>query len=185
MHFTLLVICGPGEDPYDKMLPYQATDLNPDVPRIFLEFVEDEDADVDPETGKRGFWQNPDAEWDWCRIGTPRGSILPATRGLAWYHDGYGDRYRRDTARTGDCRFSRGMPEGWPDWDDTKGARPLPFAVDAVITRDGTWHGVWNTDNLGRHRNREERIHWYETFHARFLDGLAPDAMLYTFDAHI
>lgn len=35
------------------MLPYRATNLNPDVPSAFLEFVED--IDIDPETGRCGF----------------------------------------------------------------------------------------------------------------------------------
>lgn len=185
MHFPLLVICSPDENPYDKMLLYQATNLNPDVPRVFLEFVEDEDMGVDPETGRHGFWQNPDVEWDWCRIGTPYGPILSATRGLAWHHDGYSDRDRRDIARAGDCDFSRGMPQSWPDWDEMAGDRPLPFAIDAIITQDGTWHDIWSADDLGQYQNREEHIRWYETFRERFLDGLASDTMLYTFDCHI
>lgn len=77
------------------------------------------------------------------------------------------------------------MPQGWPDWNETAVDRLLPFAIDAIIMQDGTWHDVWDANDLRPHPNREKRICWYETFRERFLDRLAPDTMLYTFDCNI
>ncbi len=40
-----------------------------DCAKEFLQFVEDSDADIDDETGKKGYWENPNAKWDWFRVG--------------------------------------------------------------------------------------------------------------------
>jgi len=40
-----------------------------DVPKEYLEFVEDEDGEIDGEIEKRGYWYNPNAHWDWYEIG--------------------------------------------------------------------------------------------------------------------
>lgn len=58
------------KDEIDELLyPFMEYDGEADYPQKFLEFVEDEDADIDPETKKHGYWQNPNAKWDWWVVG--------------------------------------------------------------------------------------------------------------------
>lgn len=40
-----------------------------DCPKKHLTFHEDEDCDPDPVTGKKGYWENPNAKWDWYLVG--------------------------------------------------------------------------------------------------------------------
>lgn len=50
----------------DMMAPYCEQTKDPK----YLEFHEDEDCDeVDPKTGKKGYWANPSKTWDWWVIG--------------------------------------------------------------------------------------------------------------------
>lgn len=64
-HFSVLVI---GPDIEKQLAPFQENNMG-DCPKQYLSFVEDEDADPDEETGKKGYWRNPNARWDWYRIG--------------------------------------------------------------------------------------------------------------------
>ena len=65
MHFSLLVIAPEHEDLDALMDPYWQDNIDSDI----AEFEEDEACDVDPITGKRGCWWNPQTEWDWWVIG--------------------------------------------------------------------------------------------------------------------
>ncbi len=64
-HFSVLVI---GPDVDRQMAPYQENNMG-DCPKQFLEFYEDEDAKIDSETGKKGYWRNPNSKWDYYRTG--------------------------------------------------------------------------------------------------------------------
>lgn len=64
-HFSVLVI-GPNVE--EQLAPYQENNMG-DCPKQYLTFHEDEDADVDEETGKRGYWENSNAKWDYYRTG--------------------------------------------------------------------------------------------------------------------
>jgi len=64
-HFSVLVI---GENVEEQLAPYQENNMG-DCPKQFLVFHEDEDSDVDEETGKKGYWSNPNAKWDYYRAG--------------------------------------------------------------------------------------------------------------------
>ncbi len=60
-HFTVLVI---GDEVDEQLAQYQENNMA-DVPKEYLEFEEDNECDVDAETGKRGHWYNPNTTWDW------------------------------------------------------------------------------------------------------------------------
>jgi hypothetical protein len=64
-HFSVLVI-GPNIE--EQLAPYQENNMG-DCPKQFLAFQEDEDSDPDEETGKKGYWENPNAKWDYYRPG--------------------------------------------------------------------------------------------------------------------
>ena len=56
-HFNVLVV---GDNVDEQLAPYQANYMC-DVPEKYLEFLEDDEFDVDAKTGKRGQWHNPNA----------------------------------------------------------------------------------------------------------------------------
>lgn len=64
-HFTVLVI---GENQEEQLAPFQENNMG-DCPKEFMVFEEDEDYDVDEETGKKGHWHNPNSKWDWYVLG--------------------------------------------------------------------------------------------------------------------
>lgn len=64
-HFTVLVI---GDDIEKQLAPYQENNMG-DCPKEYMQFTEDEDYDVDEETGKKGYWSNPNTKWDWYSVG--------------------------------------------------------------------------------------------------------------------
>lgn len=64
-HFSVLVI---GPDVDRQLAPYQENNMG-DCPKEYLAFVEDEDSEIDEETGKKGYWRNPNSKWDYYRTG--------------------------------------------------------------------------------------------------------------------
>ena len=81
-HFSVAVVTNTGsEEEVERLLaPYQENNMG-DCPEEYLEFIEDEDADIDDETGKRGYWENPNAKWDWYRIGGRASGLLKLKSG--------------------------------------------------------------------------------------------------------
>jgi hypothetical protein len=70
-HFSVLVITEQAPPAFEEALaPFQENNMG-DCPKQYLAFneVDDDDYDVDPETGKRGYWENPNAKWDWFVLG--------------------------------------------------------------------------------------------------------------------
>lgn len=79
-HFAVAVISD-GTKTVDELLaPYQENNMGT-CPREYLEFYEDDECNVDPDTGIRGYWQNPNAKWDWYQIGGRWRGMLRATKG--------------------------------------------------------------------------------------------------------
>lgn len=64
-HFSVLVI---GPDVEAKLAPFQENNMG-DCPKQYLAFHEDKDCEVDEITGKNGYWENPNAKWDWYTVG--------------------------------------------------------------------------------------------------------------------
>ena len=67
-HFSVLVLTREGQDVEGLLLPYMENCCG-EPPREYMEFFEDEECEVDEETGRRGYWQNPNARWDWYEVG--------------------------------------------------------------------------------------------------------------------
>ena len=112
-HFAVAVISD-GTKTVDELLaPYQENNMG-DCPREYLEFFEDDEYDVDPETGLRGYYENPNARWDWWVLGGRWHGMLRAAKGElgepSWCTE---DRElpagRFDAARIGDIDFSRNL----------------------------------------------------------------------------
>lgn len=168
-HFTVAVFTKTGtEEEVDRLLaPYQENNMG-DCPKEYLAFVEDEDADMDEETGKRGYWENPNAKWDWYQIGGRWKGLLVSTKGTARGTPSLigGKRYRpdeHDTCLTADIDFEvmeqrrRENLEPFETCFARKFYTPeyfnrlypseeayiranTRFYTHAVVTPDGAWH---------------------------------------------
>lgn len=63
-HYNVAVFTRNGtQDELETLLAPYDEDVEPDSP--YAEFEEDEDGELDEATGKRGYWSNPNAKWDW------------------------------------------------------------------------------------------------------------------------
>ena len=104
-HFSVLVLHSEEQSVEDMLLPYMENCCG-QPPFEYMEFYEDEDCEIDNITGKRGYWQNPDAKWDWYVIGGRWAGLLKAKEGIRYEPEG---RYKKgyfDEAKLGDCDFS-------------------------------------------------------------------------------
>ena len=98
-HYTVAVFTH-TEDEVDELLAPFNEVVEPGSP--YAEFTEREDADVDPITGKKGYWHNPNARWDWYSIGGRWAGKLKLKKA-----EGVGTGVKCcDTARVRDCDFS-------------------------------------------------------------------------------
>lgn len=64
-HFTVLVI---GENPEKQLAPfheYECTGIKDE----HVVFIENDEYEIDEETGKKGHWTNPNSKWDWYSLG--------------------------------------------------------------------------------------------------------------------
>ena len=127
MHFALLVLAC-EDDSLDELLePYWQDNDDPEI----VEFEEDEWCDVDPKTGKRGYWWNPQTEWDWWVIGGrfPNALILK-------------DGARADQAKIKDL--------------DLDAMRERAFCTFAVL-ENGFWEQVGEWTFFGKEPNAAQR----------------------------
>ncbi len=69
-----------GADHEKQMAPYQQNNMD-DCPKEHLKFNEDEDCDFDEEAGKKGYWENPNAKWDWYQVGGRRTGFFKLKNG--------------------------------------------------------------------------------------------------------
>lgn len=115
-HYTVAVFSR-DENQVDELLAPFNEDVEPGYP--FAVFEEDDDYDVDAVCGKRGYWHNPDARWDWYCIGGRWAGLLklkeecvdkyfPSNNGEL---RNYAGQISCDSALVEDCDFS-------PDQDD-------------------------------------------------------------------
>lgn len=111
-HFNTLVFSHTPEQVDDLLAPFNEC-VEPGSP--YGMFEEDDDADMDKTTGRKGYWCNPNAKWDWYELGGRWRGMLKLKEGkqgefapLSKYDDparnrpGYCDR-----ALTADIDFSR------------------------------------------------------------------------------
>lgn len=214
-HFAVAVILPrtmPGEERsilgtvYEQLLPYMENSCE-EPPLEFMSFYEDEDCDVDERTGQRGYWQNPNARWDWFKIGGRFSGTLRLKDGS-----------RASFAKIRDIDTSRNEEEyrtACAFWDYKLNGADKPtdiheldiwkpefylerfgdretfarfrseFLFRAVVTPDRKWHevgkmGWWCiTDDT-----REDIVDWLDHYRERFVTPYV-DHMLVVVDCHI
>ena len=203
-HFSVLVLTREGQDVEGLLLPYMENCCG-EPPREYMEFFEDEDCDVDEETGRRGYWENPNARWDWYEIGGRWGGKLRLRDGTRADVAVVGevvaevDRGARARALEEYGRWLAG--ERVEDFDLTFFGREIvldrhpdagSFAryrswlwTHAVVTPDGEWHEVGKMGWWGISSESGERLRdWVEHFRERFLEPYQ-DHTIVIVDCHI
>ncbi|GAB6037158.1 hypothetical protein JCM15519_17170 [Fundidesulfovibrio butyratiphilus] len=107
------------------MAPFQENNMG-DCQEQFLAFVEDEDCDLDEKAGRRGYWENPNAKWDWYQLGGRWAGFLLVSAGVAGIRS-------EESTFSKNFRLRRGEPD--PYGDD-------PLRVDAARHGDINWEGM-------------------------------------------
>ena len=110
-HFNVAVFSH-SPDEVDTLLAPFIEQVEPNSP--YAEFVEDEEGVVDAAAGKKGYWHNPNARWDWYCVGGRWCGQLKLLEGRkGWYGSDYSaaereklEQGRCDSARVADCDFS-------------------------------------------------------------------------------
>ena len=211
-HFAVLVLSRPGQRVDALLLPYMEN-CCAEPPIEYMEFHEDDECDVDERTGRRGYWQNPNARWDWFVVGGRFSGRLRAPRGERGPHSPV-VRGRYDVAEMRDVDTSR-------DWTEYRAARDLfdrlvageideldrwysrdmalrrfgdaetyarsvsDFWFRAVVTPDGKWHEVGEMGWWGiSSEGAEELREWIERFRERFVEPYL-DCIATVVDCHI
>lgn len=169
------------------------------------------DSEIDEETGEYGYWENPNAKWDWYEVGGRWSNILK-------YKDGskgnFG--YVKDIDFTPDedtykeaARFwevvvdKEPLKEGEKESDfitcyndnyykdyylnkELYAKMLSQFSTRAVITPDGKWHEVGEMGWFGcSSESADENIKWEMHYKERFIDSAHPDWILAIVDCHI
>lgn len=205
-HYGVAVITrgdgtGPDEDAIaELMLPYcEVTDYITD--KGALEFVEDEDCDVDPETGRRGYWSNPNAKWDWYEVGGRFEGSLPLKGGG-----------HADCAKVSDIDTSpdeEAYAAALEDWDkyanrgehwlckpeyflshygdvETYAKAHSVFYTHAVVTPDGEWSEVGEMGWFGMSdEGADDTRKWVAEYKGRFIDPYMDGYEITFVDCHI
>lgn len=170
----------------------------------WTEYIENYcEIDKDPETGHYGYWENPNAKWDWWQIGGRFAGCKGRTEGKVKEYDFTPDEkiYKES------CRFWEIAIEGQPllkgeekpyilykteyykdRYHDKENYARIQsnFNTWAVITPDGAWYqqgqmGWW----LFSDETHEEAEDWYKNYKARFIDTADPEWELTIVDCHI
>lgn len=157
----------------------------------FMEFYPDDECDVDERTGERGYWQNPNARWDWLTIGGRWSNMIKAPSGFR----GPGTkkvpgRFDQALLRDVDIRAKAHMWDkaikDWekenfgydnPSWvkehygDKEFWARCHTYFYTYAVVIDGQWHkcgdmGWWGCSN----ESHDELRNWVEHYKERFID---------------
>jgi len=171
----------------------------------FEQFMEDYVGyEKNEETGRYGYWENPNKKWDWWEVGG-RWSGLLITK----------DGKRVDSAKLKDIDWEEMKREGiqnakkiWQEIqqkdekeraiaffiygirkDDTEESyiqRKINFYTFAVITPDGTWYekgemGWWGISS----ETEEEARQWERNYFDRFIKNADPELTITIVDCHI
>ncbi len=208
-HFSTLVLSRPDRPVEELLLPYMENCCS-QPPFEYMEFFDDEECDVDDATGRRGYWQNPDAHWDWYVVGGRFSGMLRSDKPLS----GGDSTGRCDSAFARDCDFSddheaaarasefwrRHVVEGeaglsffGPEYYmerygdvETFARMRSRFCTHAVVTTDGSWHEVGAMGWWGASTDSgPDEIEWADRFRERFLADLDDEVIATVIDCHI
>lgn len=218
-HFTVAVLVDQKYKKLDELLaPYQENNMG-DCPKEFLEFIEFTEEmkeyeeykeeyetleefmknyhgiEKDKETGKYGYWENPNKKWDWYEIGGRWSNMLLSKSGfrsnylqlkdIDW--DGMNEKSKKAALETWNntssevLRLFNGIKK-----DDTKESfieREGVFSTYAVVTPDGKWHSKGEMGLFGVSTGEKEN--WNKNFYDNFIKDADQELILVIVDCHI
>ncbi len=210
-HFSCLVIHEEGADLDEILEPWMENCCG--TPSYeYMEFYPDDDCEVDDAKGVRGYWQNPEARWDWwtddpewsrfaralrlkdgtrankARVGDIDVEPDPAAydRALAWWRKAI---ERKGLEKGEEPPFvfpsEEFYRERYPEGAEQYARAQSLFATYAVV-KDGEWHeqGRMGWWGISNEAPGDERA-WREAFCERFLVGVEPDMRATVVDCHI
>lgn len=223
-HFTVGVFIKDGGKNLEELLaPYQQNNMG-DCPKEYLAFEDcteevlatyekhkEEYKDIDTfaakyhgyekdeETGKYGYWENPNAEWDWYEIGGRWSNKILTRNGercnsaklkdIDW--ETMNINLRKKAEKVWDSN-----PQGafrylmyGIEKDDTKETyieRESRFETYAVITPDGEWHSKGKMGWFGfSSETMEYSEEWGKSFYDAFIKDKDKELTLVIVDCHI
>ena len=195
-HFAVAVISDKGYDIEELLLPYMENCCGT-PPYEYMEFYKDEDCEVDEITGEKGFWQNPNAKWDyWCEggrfekyaietIGFVSGRVCDikfdkekeAKAAEKWWNDNIDE---NGNAKT----FIAALERNGLDRDKYIESKSH-VSFRAVVTPDGEWHEVGTMGWFGMSSETEDELYdWNINFEERFIKPYE-DYTITIVDCHI
>lgn len=222
-HFTVGVfIDKKGKGLEELLAPYQENNMG-DCPKKYLKFEECDKSDLeeyenhkdeyesldqfmeeyhgykkDTETRKYGYWENPNAKWDWYEVGGRWSNSLLTKNGkrcdyeelknIDWNKMSETKKIRAgktwDSNLQGIERFFAGIEK-----DDTRESyikRESEFSTFAVITQDGKWHSKGEMGWFGFSTDtQEDREKWSKSFYERFIKDSDEELIFAVVDCHI
>lgn len=205
-HFSCLVVHDEDDDLDEILEPWMENCCGTPSYK-YMEFYEDEDCDVDDETGKRGYWQNPNARWDWFVIGGRFRKSMPLKDGgfalsvpLREVDFGPVERWHEEAVSFWEKAVEGKIEEGetapfcWPPASELKkrfaNAEEYASAHDRfvpyAIVVDGDWYeqgrmGWWGISDEPEDAEKE----WRTGFYDRFIKCLDPNMLVTIVDCHI
>jgi len=153
----------------------------------------------DPETGKYGYWENPNKKWDWWQIGgrysgllklRDSGNVVNSAKIKDIDFEGmiqdqikrYEDYWKEAEGKDDAARYILyGIKKDETKEDYLKKAQT--FTTFAVILPDGKWYGNGEMGWWACVSNEEAE--WDEKYKERFLDTANPEWILTIVDCHI
>lgn len=219
-HFTVGVLIKEGEKNLEELLaPYQENNMG-DCPKEYLEFYDRTEEVLDYYEDHKeeydsieefaedyfgyekckdsyGYWENPNAKWDWYVVGGRWGGMLLDKQGnridacklkdidwKAMYEEAKKEAEERWDNSEGIHRFFAGIHR-----DDTRESyikRQSEFSTYAVITPDGEWHSQGSMGWFGvSSETEDEAKEWNLSFYDRFIKEADQDLFLVIVDCHI
>lgn len=226
-HFTVgVLVKDNGETVEELLAPYQENNMG-DCPEEYLEFEEIDEEEhnyylnefeekgknnyksfedfmknygykKNEETGKYGYYENPNARWDWYEIGGRWSGKLITKNGetvdFAKLKDIDWEAMKKraiksaeeawDSNPQGAIRYFEGIHK-----DDARESfieRRSNFETYAVITPDGEWHSKGEMGWFGcSSESKEEDKNWRYSFYDTFIANSDQELTLYIIDCHI
>ena len=204
------------------LAPYQENNME-DCPKEFLEFIECSEEDInnyenhkdeydtlddymyhycgyrkDETTNKYGYWENPNAQWDWYEVGGRWGGLLidkdgekcdiSQLKNIDW--EAMRAINAKDAERIWDSN-PQGIERYFADIneDDTREsyvARQSEFTTYAVIDENGDWFSKGKMGLFGISSETSEESKWWDLgFNEAFIKNANEDLYLVIVDCHI
>lgn len=196
-HFMVAVISDGRKTVDGLLMPYMENCCS-EPPLCFMEFYDDDECDVDERTGRRGYWQNPNAKWDWYdesggRFRERAAELVGGNPVKVSEIEFDAEAHRRLAEETWDANVGEdGKPAGWFAWNVVEGTtrdmyveQMSHLSFRAVVTPDGEWHEVGEMGWWGISSESADEMHeWRIRFAERFIEPYQ-DCMLTVVDCHI